>query len=70
MKLHKRFVKRLDIFTGDSEFKKKYIVRQYKVNIKESPANRTHTLYDDSFLKNITYDKMRFNKKMVTELPY
>lgn len=69
MKLHKRFLKRLDIFKSDSEFKKKYIVRQYKVLIKESPANRTHVLYDESFLKNITYDKMRFNKKMVTEIP-
>lgn len=70
MKLHKRFRKRLDIFTSDSEFKKKYIVRQYKVTIQEKPENRTHILYDDSLLNTIIHDKMRFNKKMVTELPF
>ena len=70
MKLHTRFKKRLDIFKADPDFKKKYIVRQYKTKITESPANRTHVLYDDAFLNNITYDKMRFNKKMVTELPF
>lgn len=68
MKLHKRFRKRLEIFTADQEFKKKYIVRQYKIEISEQPSGKTHTLYDDSLLNNIVHDKMRFNKKIVTEL--
>ena len=69
MKLHKRFYKRLELLSSDDEFKKKYMVRQYKIIINEDVDNKTHTLYDDAFLSNIVHNKMIFNKKIVTELP-
>lgn len=69
MKLNNRFIKRLDLITGDAEFKKKYVVRQYKITINENIGNKTHILYDDAFLSNIVHNKMIFNKKIVTELP-
>lgn len=55
---------RTDVLQSNSEFKKNYIVKQYKIKIKDS-QNKEYILYDESFYNSILHDIIRFNKKIV-----
>lgn len=52
------------VLNSDKEFKKNYIVKQYKIKLKDS-SNKEYILYDDSFYNNILKDIVRFNKKIM-----
>ena len=55
---------RVNVLTSDVEFRKNYIVKQYKIKLKDS-LNKEYELYDESFYNNISHDITRFNKKIV-----
>ena len=64
MLINAAHAKRVDVLTSDIEFRKNYIVKQYKITLKDS-LNKEYVLYDESFYKNISHDIPRFNKKIV-----